>query len=86
MLVVVSPAKKLDMDPVAGVQPTQPVFREHTREVVAVVAKLTRGELEKLMKISPNLAKLNQQRFSDFGSINIANRKLIVVYFFIKLN
>ena len=68
MLVVVSPAKKLDMDPVAGVQPTQPVFPERTRELVAEAAKLTRGELEKLMKISPNLAKLNQQRFSDFGS------------------
>ena len=68
MLVVVSPAKKLDMDPVAGVQPTQPVFPERTRELVAEVAKLTSGELEKLMKISPNLAKLNQQRFSDFGS------------------
>ena len=70
MLVVVSPAKKLDMDPVAGVQPTQPVFPERTRELVAEAAKLTSGELEKLMKISPNLAKLNQQRFSDFGSQN----------------
>lgn len=68
MLVVVSPAKKLDMDPVAGVQPTQPVFPERTRELVAEAAKLTSVELEKLMKISPNLAKLNQQRFSDFGS------------------
>ena len=68
MLVVVSPAKKLDMDPIAGVQPTQPVFPERTRELVAEAAKLTSGELEKLMKISPNLAKLNQQRFSDFGS------------------
>ncbi len=68
MLVVLSPAKKLDMDPVAGVQPTQPVFPERTRELVAEAAKLTSGELEKLMKISPNLAKLNQQRFSDFGS------------------
>ena len=68
MLVVVSPAKKLDMDPVAGVQPTQPMFPERTRELVTEAAKLTSGELEKLMKISPNLAKLNQQRFSDFGS------------------
>ena len=68
MLVVVSPAKKLDMDPVAGVQPTQPVFRERTRELVTEAAKLTSVELEKLMKISPNLAKLNHQRFSDFGS------------------
>ena len=68
MLVVVSPAKKLDMDPVAGVQPTQPVFPERTRELEAEAAKLTSGELEKLMKISPNLAKLNQQRFSHFGS------------------
>ena len=68
MLVVISPAKKLDMDPVAGVQPTQPMFPERTRELVTEAAKLTSGELEKLMKISPNLAKLNQQRFSDFGS------------------
>ena len=68
MLVVVSPAKKLDMDPVAGVKPTQPIFPERTQELVFEAAKLSSAELEKLMKISPNLAKLNQQRFTEFGT------------------
>ena len=68
MLVVVSPAKKLDMDPVAGVKPTQPIFPERTQELVFEAAKLSSAELEKLMKISPNLAKLNEQRFTEFGT------------------
>lgn len=68
MLVVISPAKKLDMEPVAGLKPTQPLLPERTKELAGEAAKLSSGALEKLMKISPNLAKLNQQRFSEFGT------------------
>jgi cytoplasmic iron level regulating protein YaaA (DUF328/UPF0246 family) len=69
MLVVVSPAKKMDMSPVEGVTPTRPAFRAEAEELAQVARGLDVGDLQKLMKISENLARLNADRFADFGSM-----------------
>lgn len=68
MLIVVSPAKKMDMSPVdAGV--TQPVFSGRAQELAEIARGLSVAELQKLMHISENLAKLNADRFRDFGQM-----------------
>ena len=69
MLVVVSPAKKMDMSPVEGVTPTRPAFRAEAEDLAQVARGLDVGDLQKLMKISENLAKLNADRFADFGTM-----------------
>ncbi|WP_135502327.1 peroxide stress protein YaaA [Roseovarius aestuariivivens] len=69
MLIVVSPAKKLDMNPVEGVTATKPRFRKEADELAEVARGLSRGELKKLMGISDDLAKLNADRFRDFGEM-----------------
>ncbi|WP_296766596.1 peroxide stress protein YaaA [Sediminimonas sp.] len=69
MLIVVSPAKKLDMTPVEGVAATRPQFAEAAAELVEVARGLTVGELQKLMGISDKLARLNAERFRDFGAM-----------------
>ena len=69
MLVVVSPAKKLNMDPVEGLQSTRPMFQLQADELAGVARDLSVGDLRKLMHISENLAKLNADRFSDFGEM-----------------
>lgn len=66
MLVVISPAKKLDMEPVEGLEPTKPVFQKRAVELAGVARDLSVGDLQKLMHISENLAKLNADRFADF--------------------
>ncbi len=70
MLVVVSPAKKLNMKPVDGVLPTEPIFSEQAQELAAVANKLSLDELQKLMGLSQSLAKLNAERFDAFGAQN----------------
>ena len=70
MLVVISPAKKLDMDAVEGVTPTQPMFPEQANELAKVAGKLKVKDLQNLMHISENLAKLNADRFKDFGQMD----------------
>ncbi len=70
MLVVISPAKKLDMDTVEGVTPTQPMFPEQANELAKVAGKLKVKDLQNLMHISENLAKLNADRFKDFGQMD----------------
>lgn len=70
MLVVVSPAKKMDMDPVDGITPTRPAFQAEANELAEVARGLSVGDLQKLMKISENLARLNADRFGDFGKMD----------------
>jgi cytoplasmic iron level regulating protein YaaA (DUF328/UPF0246 family) len=66
MLVVVSPAKKLDWTDVDGLQSTAPEFQDDAVYLAGVAAKLSQADLQKLMGISPALAALNQDRFRSF--------------------
>jgi len=66
MLVVISPAKKLDMEPVEGIEATKPAFQKRAVELAGVAKDLSTGDLQKLMQISEDLAKLNVDRFAGF--------------------
>ena len=68
MLVVISPAKKLDMQRFDDIPSTQPLFENEVRELVETMRSLSPAELRSLMGISENLAKLNADRFARFGS------------------
>jgi cytoplasmic iron level regulating protein YaaA (DUF328/UPF0246 family) len=69
MLVVVSPAKKMDMSPVEGLAVSQPSFDAETVELAKVARGLDVAALQKLMHISAPLAQLNAERFRDFGTM-----------------
>jgi len=65
MLVVVSPAKRLDWaDP--GLSMQTPRFAADAAHLAGVARKLSKAKLQALMGISADLAKLNQRRFHDF--------------------
>ena len=67
MLVLVSPAKKLDTTITdRDIPHTEPEMLDDARELVDVARKLSRGDLGRLMSISDNLAALNYQRFQSF--------------------
>ena len=66
MLVVISPAKKLNETRGAGREITEPRFPEETKQLAQKARGLTKPQLQKLMGISENLAKLNQDRFRTF--------------------
>ncbi|MET4101346.1 cytoplasmic iron level regulating protein YaaA (DUF328/UPF0246 family) [Roseovarius sp. MBR-78] len=70
MLVVVSPAKKLDMTPAEGITPTQPAFRAEAEDLAQVARGLDTKGLQDLMKISESLARLNMDRFAAFGTMD----------------
>ena len=67
MLVVVSPAKKLNMKPIEGISSTEPYFYENVGELIDITRALNIDEIKNLMGISSNLAQLNMKRFSLFG-------------------
>ncbi len=66
MLVVISPAKRLDWAERAGAM-TQPDFQSDAIRLAKTARNLTLGDLQKLMDISPDLAKLNRDRFRRFA-------------------
>lgn len=70
MLVVVSPAKKLDMTPTNGINATRPLFQGEAAELAEVARGLGVDGLRKLMGISESLARLNAGRFNDFGELS----------------
>lgn len=65
MLVVISPAKSLDMEPVDVVS-TVPAFQDDAIRLSKTARNLTLTQLKNLMSISDDLAKLNRDRFRAF--------------------
>lgn len=73
-LILLSPAKTLNFESelspaLAKATPTQPRMLERTRELTAVAAALSQTELQKLMKLSDSLARLNYERFKAFETL-----------------
>jgi cytoplasmic iron level regulating protein YaaA (DUF328/UPF0246 family) len=68
MLTLLSPAKKMNMDPATtGLSATRPRFEDDTRELAKLAKTKTPDDLKKLMHISDNLANLNVERFQAFN-------------------
>jgi cytoplasmic iron level regulating protein YaaA (DUF328/UPF0246 family) len=67
MLMVLSPAKKLNFAPApAGLALTTPELSRDIAELAQVTRKLKRADLKRLMSISDALAELNYHRFQSF--------------------
>ncbi|APX89945.1 hypothetical protein BV394_09630 [Brevirhabdus pacifica] len=68
MLVVISPAKRLDWDRGADLETTQPRFDREAARLAGHARQLNIKELRALMDISEDLARLNRDRFRDFAA------------------
>lgn len=66
MLVVISPAKRLDWDE-RDVAMTAPDFGEDALRLAKTARNLTLGDLKKLMSLSDDLARLNRDRFRAYS-------------------
>ena len=67
MLILLSPAKTLDMEsPSKVAQPTQPEFVEESEKLVKTLRRYSTKRLGELMNISDSLADLNRQRFQQW--------------------
>lgn len=66
MLVVVSPAKRLDWTD-HGFETTEPQFQSEANRLAGHARSLTLGKLKSLMDLSDDLARLNRDRFKAFS-------------------
>ena len=68
MLMLISPAKKLDFETVANTKDyTEASFLEDSMELIEELRELSEKDVSKLMKLSDALAELNYNRFHDFS-------------------
>jgi len=66
MLVVISPAKRLDWEE-RDIEVTQPDFQEDAIRLAKSARNLSLGKLKALMDLSDDLARLNRDRFKAFA-------------------
>lgn len=69
MLVVISPAKRLDWAPVPDLALTDPVFGDEAVALAERARGLNVADLRRLMGISEDLARLNRDRFAAFSAM-----------------
>jgi len=67
VIILLSPAKTLDLATRFAEQPTEPRFGKEAARLARAAAKLKAEELAGLMHISDKLAELNVKRFRGFG-------------------
>ncbi len=78
MLIVLSPAKRLNFTQPDSAKPaSERRFREDTASLARTAKRQTRADLRRLMSISDDLARLNQERFrvfdpNDLGGVQAA--------------
>ena len=77
MMVIVSPAKKLDFDTDAPTtEHTTPEFLDTSKKLIKELKTLQADDVSKLMKISKPLGELNFNRFQSFKTpFNLKNAK-----------
>ncbi len=66
MLILISPAKTLDLTSTDISLTTEPKFKKETSELVTLMKKKSTTDLMRLMDISENLATLNAKRYKNF--------------------
>jgi len=67
MLILISPAKNLNFDPLdKDLEATQPAFLKETRQLAKTAKALSKGQLKRLMNLSDKLTDLNYERFQAF--------------------
>lgn len=83
MLLLLSPAKKLDYDsPVRTTLHTQPLFVEQARELISILKEKPASEVASLMKLSDALATLNTERYRAWKpEFNLTNSRQAVLAF-----
>ena len=83
MLVLISPAKKLDFEHPAPIEiSARPPLLDKAKELAEILKTKNRSELKSLMNISDNLADLNYKRYQNFSTpFDMSNAKQAILTF-----
>lgn len=68
MLLLLSPAKRLDLSEAPSPPPTAPRFASEAEALADALRGRSASEIGGMMRLSDDLARLNQERFAAFGT------------------
>ena len=81
MLVILSPAKTMDMSVVEQEFPgTTPEYTAEAEYLAEQMRRFSESQLEKMLKISPKLAAENYERYQRFGSLSNPRKQALFAY------
>lgn len=81
MLIVLSPAKSLDLDtPPTTKLHTEPSFLDHSAQLIERLRELSPQELGKLMDLSDNLSALNVARYATWSKDTADGRQAVMTF------
>lgn len=81
MLIILSPAKTMDMSEVKGVLTgTKSLFENDAEVIASRMKRFSEEELGELLKVSPQLAKINYQRYQHFDDQNTPRKQALLAY------
>ena len=82
MIMLLSPAKRIDDSPSASANYSLPLFQEECFKLVNVLRQFEVEDFEVLMKVSTSIATLNKNRFQGFSErFSTENAKPAVLAF-----
>lgn len=82
MIALISPAKTLDMSTTEISLATQPDFKTDIKALVSLMKKKSVADIRQLMKVSENIAQLNEERYHNFDKeFTIENSKQALLAF-----
>lgn len=83
MLAVISPAKKMNFDPVSDeISSTFPEFQDQANKLAKKAKTLSASKLKAMMNLSDDLAKLNKERFQAFEDMSTERNSKQAMYCF----
>lgn len=81
MLVILSPAKTMDMSVVEQEFPgSTPKYTAEAEYLAEQMRRFSESQLEKMLKISPKLAAENYERYQRFGSLSNPRKQALLAY------
>ena len=81
MLIVLSPAKSLDMEtPPTTKLHTQPSFLDHSEQLIHRLREFTPAQLGELMALSDNLSALNVARYASWSKDTSEARQAVMTF------
>ncbi|WP_186754355.1 peroxide stress protein YaaA [Echinicola salinicaeni] len=82
MIAIISPAKTLDLSTTDISLASQPDFKSDIKTLVSLMKKKSSSDIQKLMKVSENIAQLNEERYQNFSAeFNPDNSKQALLAF-----
>lgn len=81
MLIILSPAKSMDMNPVANAPAgTKPQFQSDAEFIASKMQEYSRDQLQILLQISNKLTDINYERYRDFGLNTTLAKPALLAY------